>query len=119
MDAIRHDLGGRDDEALIVRAPDVVNHTNADLLRETVRNRLPDRDDAAVILDFSDVELITSIGIAALLQIKEICDDARAPMVLVGVTGPVANMLRLLKLADHFLRVRTIEDAVDEIERMR
>lgn len=119
MDAIRHDLGGQDDEVLIVRAPGVVNHANADLLRETVRNRLPDRDDAAVVLDFTEVELITSIGIAALLQIKELCDDVHAPMVLAGVTGPVATMLRLLKLGDHFANARTLEDALDEIERRR
>jgi len=113
VETIRHEFGGLDGAILIVRVPPEVNHITADPLRETVLHALPARDDAGVVLDCADVSLITSIGVAALLQIKDHCQSVRAPMCLANVSGVLRTMLTLLKLRDHFKEAPDLDAAID------
>ena len=79
MDRPEITFAGELDQVLVVAAPAALDHAAADPLRQAVSDNLPDREDACVILDLQEVELITSIGIAALLEIRELCADRRAP----------------------------------------
>ncbi len=117
MSTFPHSLAGLDNAVLVVVLPSALNHDTADPLREDVRSLLPNRDDAALILDCSSVSLITSIGIAALLQIQEHCIDRQAPMFLASVTPPVRRMLEILKLGARFETRPSVGDAIAEIER--
>ena len=110
MQEFPHQLLGFDRQILVITLPRAVNHQTANPLLAAARTLLPNRDDAALILDCREVSLITSIGIAALLQIQERCSDVRAGMALAGVTPPIRRMLSMLRLDAKF----RIEGSVDE-----
>lgn len=103
---------------LVLSLPASVNHQSAEPLRAAVRRLLPNRDDAALIFDCRDVTLITSIGIAALLQIQERCDDLGAPMILAGVTAPIRRMLSLLRLDGKFRIEGDVADSIAALDRV-
>ncbi len=113
---VRSHLAGQDNQILVVRLPAAVNHLTAEPLRLSIQHRLPARDDAALILDASDVSLITSVGIAMLLQVQELCDDRDAGMCLASLAPPVRRMLELLKLDARFRTAPTVDDALRALD---
>lgn len=117
MPTFPHQFAGPDDAVLVVYLPLSLNHETADPLREDVHALLPNRDDAGLVLDCSGVSLITSIGIAALLQIDEHCRDHRAPMILAALTPPIRRMLEILKLGAKFATADDLEEAVRRVSR--
>lgn len=112
MEEFAHRFAGPDGGTLVFSLPQSVNHISADPIRQAVSRLLPNRDDAALILDCADVTLITSIGITALLQIQERCRDAGAPMALAAMTSPIRRMLTMLKLDQQFNLAPTVDDAL-------
>lgn len=104
-------LGGRDETVLIVRAPRELGHEAADELRLTVARHLPNRDGAGVVLDMADVVLISSIGIAALLQTQELCEDREAAMVIANMPAEQMGLLEMLRLDRKFTMFDSVEDA--------
>ncbi len=97
---------------LVVRVPRDLNHEWADPLRLCVARNVPDRDGAGVVLDMSSVEMISSIGIAALLQVQEMCKDRQARLLLAGMPQAQARLLSMLKLDRRFSQSPTVDDAV-------
>lgn len=114
---IDHQFGGSDGAILIVRLPQDLNHETVEPLRGCVARSLPNRDGAGVVLDMSAVEMISSIGIAALLQVQELCRDRGAGVVLAQVPERQLAFLRMLKLDRKFGFAPTVDDAVDALER--
>lgn len=112
MEDFPHQLRGRDGQILVLSLPKALNHLSAEPVKAAVRRLLPNRDDAALVLDCREVAIITSIGIATLLQVQEQCGDARAPMVLAGVTPPIRKMLAMLRLDNKFRIEADLDDAV-------
>lgn len=106
------ELSGHDGEVLVVRLPRDLTHESAESLRQTVARRLPNREDAGVVLAMAAVELISSIGIAALLQVRELCEDRRAPLILAAMPDRQVGFLRMLKLDRKFAFAPTVDDAV-------
>lgn len=113
---VRTEPAGDDGQILVVHLPTAVNHLTAEAIREAVERGLPKRDDAGLIFDASEVSLITSVGIAMLLQLQEACDDREAPMLLASLASPVRRMLELLRLDARFRVVADVEAGVREIE---
>jgi anti-anti-sigma factor len=105
-------LQGPDGQVLVVQSPPNLTHETGDAVRACVEARLPPRDDAALILDMSNVRLISSIGIAALLQIDEHCRLAGAPFRLAGLPAHQVELLGMLRLEHKFPRDETIDDAL-------
>jgi anti-anti-sigma factor len=112
---IRHRLTGRDGSVLVVAVPRELNHESAEPLRAAVLRALPNRDGAAVVLDLSDVALVTSIGIAALLQVQEFCRDRAAGLILAHIPPRQLAFLKMLKLDRKFEVAATVEDAVGQL----
>lgn len=110
-------LIGEDRQILVVRLPQAVNHLTAEDIRSAVERELPKRDDAGLVLDASEVSLITSVGIAMLLQLQEHCDDRDTGMLLVSLVPPVLRMLELLRLDARFRTASDLEEAVRSLER--
>ncbi len=73
---------------------------------------LPNRDGVGVVLDLADVALVTSIGIAALLQVQEYCRDRSAGLVLASVPQRQMAFLKMLKLDRKFVVEATTDAAV-------
>lgn len=111
-----HQLGGRDGAVLVVRLPAELNHETSEPLRELVQRRLPNRDGAALVLDFADVMLISSIGVAALLQVHEFCHDREATMFLAGVPKRQLDFFRMLTIEKKFKRAEDVAAALAMIE---
>ena len=98
------------DQVLVVAVAGPLDHEAAEPVRRAVEAGLPDRDDASVVLDLAAVDLLTSIGIAALLEVREFCADRGAPLRLAGLTGEPRRLLAMLRLEGKF----TLDDAVDD-----
>lgn len=109
-------LAGRDDAVLVVRIPGDLTHDRATPVRIAVERGLPNRDGAAVVLDMSRVRLVTSLGVAALLQIQEFCADRRAPLRLVGLSERLVSFLGMLGLTTKFASCATLDDALAQLE---
>jgi len=116
MDDIHHTLGGRDGAVLLVRVPAHISHETAEPLVDMVRSHLPNREGACCVLDLAEVVLISSIGVAALLQIREHCADRAAPLVLAAVPGTQMAFMRMLKIERKFEYAPTTDDAVVQLE---
>lgn len=113
---VTSNLAGSDNQILIIRLPSAVNHLTAEPIRAAVERLLPPRDDAGLVLDASDVSLITSVGIAMLLQLQELCDDRAQRMLLASLAPPVVRMLELLRLDARFQTATDAEHAVRDLE---
>lgn len=105
-------LDGRDEGVLIVRLPERMTHDTSATVRQVVERSLPNRDGAAVVLDMGDVALVTSLGVATLLQIQEFCRDRGAPMRVAGLSAQLRRFFEMLGLEDKFELSETVEDAV-------
>lgn len=116
MFEIHHTLVGRDQSVLVVRLPRELNHETAEPLRTIVSRALPNHEGAGVVLDLADVALVTSIGIAALLQVQEFCRDRGAGLILAGLPARQLAFLRMLKLDRKFEVAATVEDAVARLD---
>ena len=112
MPEILHRLDGPDGRVVVVVVPPALNHQNADAMRDCVERWLPNRDDAAAILDLSAVVLISTIGIAALLQVEDLCRRRGAAFALAGVPPRQKDLLRMLHLTDKFRTVESVEEAL-------
>lgn len=106
---------GADSNILVVELPIELTHVNSENLRGEVRSRMPDHDRAAVVLDLGGCRLITSIGVAALLQIREACVDANSTLLLAALNSELAEFFQMLKLFDLFQIVGTVDDAIDRV----
>lgn len=116
MEDIRHTLAGRDGAVLLVSVPAHISHETAEPLVDHVRSHLPNRDGAGVVLDLHEVVLISSIGVAALLQVRELCADRGAPLVLARVPAAQASFMRMLKIDRKFEFAATTDEAVMQAE---
>ncbi len=96
----------------MVRAPRGLDHESAEALRDCVAFRLPNRDGAGVALDMADVEMISSIGVAALLQVVEHCRDRGAGVILAALPERQRDFLAMLRIDAKFSFCATVEEAV-------
>ncbi len=111
-DAIETNLAGEAGAVLVVRLPPDLNHLTADKVRACVEARLPEHDEAGVVLDASSLTLITSIGVAALLQVQEFTRNRGVRLCLAGLTGEAMHFLEMLRLEDRFERCQDVESGL-------
>lgn len=112
-------LIGPADTILLVSVPQDLDHMAAEPLRARIEARLPEHDEAGVILDMSSVVLITSIGIAALLQIEDFARSRGVPLCLVAVGAEPMHFLEMLRLEARFPRRADIEQGIAFVESAR
>lgn len=111
-DDIDTSLTGEAGAVLLVHLPEDLNHLTADKVRACVEARLPEHDEAGIVLDASSLTLITSIGVAALLQIQEIARERGCRMCLVRVGAEAMEFLAMLRLEDKFTRFDDEDEGV-------
>ena len=114
-DIVSH-LAGSSGAVLVVTAPADLNHVTADKLRASVEARLPAHDEAGVVLEASSVSLITSVGVAALLQVLDICRSRNARFCIAGLSGEALHFLEMLRLEDKFEQRDNLDDAIAFVE---
>lgn len=111
---IEHRLEG-DGRVLVVVVPDGLTHETAGPVRSCAQNHLPNTDGAGLVLDMSRVRLISSLGVAALLQIQEHCQDRGAEMRLACLQADLRRFVDMLGLESRFVMSTALDDAVFEI----
>ena len=119
MAIIASHLKGNTSTILVVTLPSMVVDESAGLIRDEVTHRLPNAEGAGLVLDFSAVELINSIGITCLLQVQDHCRRLRAGMLLAAVPASIQLFMKQLKLDRRFDFSPTIEDAVAALDGAR
>lgn len=68
---------------------------------------------AGLIVDLSGVDLITSAGLRALMQTKKRLSEAGAQLVVVGVAGAVADVIRVSRLDTLLTLKPTVSKALE------
>ena len=116
MSEIWWTVQGGGGQVLVVRVPEALNHETAPGLTEVVRRRMPAVDGVGVVLDMAGAEMITSIGITALLEAEEATREVGGRLVLAGLSDEMGAFLRMLGLARRFETVGEVEDGVVFIE---
>lgn len=99
----------------MVTMPPALDHDSAGVLLDTIHAHLPNRDDAALVLDMAEIEMISSIGIAALLQVRELCLDRGTGLRLASVPDRQLEFLKLLRLDRSFEVTPSVADAIAQL----
>jgi len=67
----------------------------------------------ALILDMSNIMVIDSTGLGALLLAYRQLKDYNIPVILIGVQDFVDNLLEITRIKDIFEYYRTVEEAIN------
>ena len=105
-------ISGPDGNVLVIHLPTRFTDEWLNHIRHEVETRLPPMQGAGLVLDFSAVTIINSLGITCMLNLDERCRLAGAKMVLAAVPPATMEFLRRVKLDKKFLTSATIEDGV-------
>ena len=70
----------------------------------------------ALIIDLSNIVVIDSTGLGALLLAYRQLKDHNIPIVLIGVQDFVNNLLEITRIKDIFQYSRTVEDAFNTLK---
>ncbi len=105
-------LAGQAEAILVIALPRALNHETADGLRGCVEAYLPHHDEAGLVLDASGVEMISSIGVAVLLQAQDIASQRGAPMCIASLSEAQCSFLRMLSLGDRFPNQESVDEAI-------
>ncbi len=116
MPMIHSRIAGAASTILIVHLPAQLVDDTASLVRDEVASRLPHADGAGLVLDFSEVVLVNSIGITCLLQVQDHCRRRGAGMLIAAVSPAIQTFLIQLKLAKRFPAMPGVEDAVAALD---
>ena len=109
-------IAGADGNILVIHLPTRFTDEWIAHIRHEVESRLPPIDGAALVLDFSAVTLVNSLGITCLLNLEERCRLAGASMALAGVRPVTLEFLKRVKLDRRFLQLATVDDAILRFE---
>ena len=94
-------VGGRGTTLLVKVAGDVADPPDADSLYETIGAEVR-RGASAVDMDLSDVEILTSVGIDALLKAKAAGAERGCPLIVVAASPIVRRVFEVTGLVGHF-----------------
>lgn len=112
MNPLGSQLAGRDQTVLVLHMPGKVTDEWTTAIQNEVRSRLPRGAGSGLVLDFTHVELINSIGITCLLQVEEDCRRQGARMLMASVPERIWGFFKQVKLDRRFTAVADIDSAV-------
>ena len=69
---------------------------------QTVIDQFKDRADCNVVVDFSEVDIITSSSISALLSLNKLLTDSECQLILCNVSKATKNIFRVIGLLELF-----------------
>ena len=94
-------VGGHGTTLLVKVAGEVADPPDADSLYEAISAEVRHRA-SAVEVDLSDVEILTSVGITALLKANAEASERGCPLSVVVASPIVRRVLEVTQLAGHF-----------------
>lgn len=98
----------------VVYASDYLNKLTGERIEHECRKQL-DSGCRALVIDFSDTELVNSIGISILLGIIEIAEKSGARVVFSEVNPETIQLFEMLGLTRHVIIASNQQEAISNI----
>ncbi len=98
----------------IVYASDYLNKLTGERIERECRRQL-DAGCRALIIDFSDTELVNSIGISILLGIIDVAEKSGAQVVFSDVNKQTAELFEMLGLTRHVVLAKNEAEAISTL----
>jgi stage II sporulation protein AA (anti-sigma F factor antagonist) len=98
----------------VVYASDYLNKLTGERIERECKKQL-DSGARALVIDFSDTELVNSIGISILLGIIDIAEKSGAMVVFSDVNSETVQLFEMLGLTRHVVLARNEEEALSSL----
>lgn len=98
----------------VIYASDYLNKLTGERIERECKKQL-DSGCRALVINFSDTELVNSIGVSILLGIINIAEKNGAPLVFSDVNNQTAELFEMLGLTRHVLLARDDEEALSTL----
>jgi anti-anti-sigma factor len=95
----------------VIYASDYLNKLTVERIERECKKRL-DSGCRALVINFSDTELVNSIGVSILLGIIDIAEKNGAQLIFSDVNNQTAELFEMLGLTRHVLLARDEEEAL-------
>lgn len=102
---------------LVIHLPGSVTDEWSRAIAEEVATKLPRVNGASLILDFSHVELINSLGVTCLLQVDEDARRRGAKVHFAAMPPAIWQFFKQIKLDRRFTPVASVEAALAQADR--
>lgn len=98
----------------VVYASDYLNKLTGERIERECRKQL-DSGARALVIDFSDTELVNSIGISILLGIIDIAEKSGALVVFSDVNSETIQLFEMLGLTRHVVLAKNEQEALSSL----
>jgi anti-anti-sigma factor len=98
----------------VIYASDYLNKLTGEKIERECRRQL-DGGCRALVIDFSDTELVNSIGISILLGIIDIAEKSGARVAFADVNQQTIDLFNMLGLTRHVVLVRNEQEALSRL----
>ncbi len=98
----------------VVYASDYLNKLTGERIERECKKQL-DSGCRALVIDFSDTELVNSIGISILLGIIDIAEKSGALVVFSDVKNETVQLFEMLGLTRHVVLARNEQEALSSL----
>ena len=98
----------------VVYASDYLNKLTGEKIERECKKWL-DSGARALVIDFSDTELVNSIGISILLGIIDIAEKSGASVVFSDVNSATIHLFEMLGLTRHVVLARNEQEALSSL----
>lgn len=100
--------------AAVVYASDYLNKLTGEKIERECRRQL-DSGCRALVIDFSDTQLVNSIGISILLGIIDVAEKNDAQVVFSDVNSQTIQLFDMLGLTRHVLLAKDEQEAISNL----
>jgi len=100
----------------VVFASDYLNKLTGERIERECKKQL-DSGARALVIDFSDTELVNSIGISILLGIIDIAEKSGALVVFSDVNSETIQLFEMLGLTRHVVLAKDEQEALSNLSR--
>jgi stage II sporulation protein AA (anti-sigma F factor antagonist) len=98
----------------VVYASDYLNKLTGEKIERECKKQL-DSGARALVIDFSDTELVNSIGISILLGIIDIAEKSGASVVFSDVNSETIQLFEMLGLTRHVVLAKNEQEALSNL----
>ncbi len=98
----------------VIYASDYLNKLTGERIERECKKQL-DSGCRALVINFSDTELVNSIGVSILLGIINIAEKNGAPLIFSDVNNQTAELFEMLGLTRHVVLARDEEEALSTL----
>ena len=98
----------------VVYASDYLNKLTGERIERECKKQL-DSGCRALVIDFSNTELVNSIGISILLGIIDIAEKSGARVVFSDVNQETVQLFEMLGLTRHVILAKTQQEALSDL----